>query len=89
MEAVIPIEQSDPEFAELLHAVCHNHVPAAVFNRRVFHVTQSYKRRWPRMLRPPYSFEIVREIILDVGRNDPCICGSGRKFKKCCGRGAL
>lgn len=21
-----------------------------------------------------------------VGRNDPCICGSGRKFKKCCGR---
>ncbi|WP_133469900.1 SEC-C metal-binding domain-containing protein [Paraglaciecola marina] len=21
-----------------------------------------------------------------VGRNDPCICGNGRKFKKCCGR---
>jgi len=21
------------------------------------------------------------------GRNDPCPCGSGRKFKKCCGRG--
>lgn len=20
------------------------------------------------------------------GRNDPCYCGSGRKFKKCCGR---
>ncbi|HGY9612532.1 TPA: SEC-C metal-binding domain-containing protein, partial [Vibrio harveyi] len=20
-----------------------------------------------------------------VGRNDPCICGSGKKFKKCCG----
>jgi hypothetical protein len=20
----------------------------------------------------------------DVGRNDPCPCGSGRKFKKCC-----
>ena len=20
-----------------------------------------------------------------VGRNDPCPCGSGRKFKKCCG----
>jgi SEC-C motif-containing protein len=20
----------------------------------------------------------------DVMRNDPCICGSGRKFKKCC-----
>jgi uncharacterized protein len=22
-----------------------------------------------------------------VGRNDPCPCGSGRKFKHCCGRG--
>ncbi len=22
----------------------------------------------------------------DVGRNDPCPCGSGKKFKKCCGR---
>lgn len=21
-----------------------------------------------------------------VGRNDPCSCGSGAKFKKCCGR---
>ena len=21
-----------------------------------------------------------------VGRNDPCRCGSGKKFKKCCGR---
>jgi uncharacterized protein YecA (UPF0149 family) len=23
-----------------------------------------------------------------VGRNDPCPCGSGSKFKKCCGRNA-
>ena len=21
-----------------------------------------------------------------IGRNDPCICGNGRKFKKCCGK---
>jgi SWIM/SEC-C metal-binding protein len=21
-----------------------------------------------------------------VGRNEPCICGSGKKFKKCCGK---
>jgi uncharacterized protein YecA (UPF0149 family) len=24
----------------------------------------------------------------DVGRNDPCPCGSGRKFKKCHGAAA-
>ena len=33
-----------------------------------------------RALSPP---EPVRAA-LKVGRNDPCPCGSGRKFKKCC-----
>ena len=23
---------------------------------------------------------------IKVGRNQPCICGSGKKFKQCCGR---
>ena len=23
-----------------------------------------------------------------IGRNDPCRCGSGKKYKKCCGAGA-
>ncbi|MCX7829146.1 MAG: SEC-C metal-binding domain-containing protein [Thermanaerothrix sp.] len=22
-----------------------------------------------------------------MGRNDPCPCGSGRKYKHCCGKG--
>jgi uncharacterized protein YecA (UPF0149 family) len=26
----------------------------------------------------------VREQVR-VGRNDPCPCGSGKKYKKCCG----
>lgn len=31
----------------------------------------------------------VRRVAEKVGRNDPCPCGSGRKFKKCCeGKGA-
>ena len=25
----------------------------------------------------------VKETI-DIGRNDPCLCGSGKKYKKCC-----
>lgn len=28
----------------------------------------------------------VRRETPKVGRNDPCPCGSGRKYKKCCGR---
>jgi hypothetical protein len=32
----------------------------------------------PQMARPAAS--------PSVGRNDPCPCGSGKKYKKCCGR---
>ena len=28
--------------------------------------------------------ETVRKTLDKVGRNDPCPCGSGKKFKKCC-----
>ena len=28
--------------------------------------------------------EPIRNPLRDVGRNDPCPCGSGKKFKKCC-----
>ena len=27
----------------------------------------------------------IRRDTPKVGRNDPCPCGSGKKFKKCCG----
>ena len=29
--------------------------------------------------------ENIKEQTPKLGRNDPCYCGSGRKFKKCCG----
>jgi len=46
------------------------------------------RRKAPRSLpqfnlRPP---EPIRRVQPKVGRNDPCPCGSGKKFKKCCGR---
>jgi uncharacterized protein YecA (UPF0149 family) len=33
----------------------------------------------PRMNEPP-----IRDPYRGVGRNDPCPCGSGKKYKKCC-----
>ena len=33
-----------------------------------------------RALNPPQPAQSEK-----VGRNDPCPCGSGKKFKKCCG----
>ncbi len=31
---------------------------------------------------------IVKRSVQKVGRNDPCPCGSGKKYKKCCGASA-
>jgi len=33
----------------------------------------------------PVSAEQVRRDSPKIGRNDPCSCGSGKKYKKCCG----
>jgi preprotein translocase subunit SecA len=34
----------------------------------------------------PARTEPIRNAAQKVGRNDPCPCGSGRKFKNCCGK---
>jgi preprotein translocase subunit SecA len=37
----------------------------------------------------PQGEQKVKQIVLEkpkVGRNDPCPCGSGKKYKKCCGK---
>jgi preprotein translocase subunit SecA len=35
---------------------------------------------------PPPKKKTVRRSDDKVGRNDPCPCGSGKKYKKCCGK---
>ncbi len=36
-----------------------------------------------------HSHEQLKPVVRDapkIGRNDPCSCGSQKKFKKCCGQ---
>lgn len=50
--------------------------------------------QWNDILTPERQKELYKEqkisttIVKDkkTGRNDPCPCGSGKKYKKCCGR---
>jgi len=35
---------------------------------------------------PDAPVEQVHKEKGNVGRNDPCPCGSGKKYKKCCGK---
>jgi uncharacterized protein YecA (UPF0149 family) len=48
--------------------------------------TATLKPQYLRKLRDDGSIrgETYRKQYTDVGRNDPCPCGSGLKFKKCC-----
>jgi hypothetical protein len=36
------------------------------------------------LMQPPHEQEATAGTMPDAGRNDPCPCGSGRKFKHCC-----
>ncbi len=44
------------------------------------------------MSRPAMPVRVPRQMVspsgevATIGRNDPCPCGSGKKFKKCCGK---
>lgn len=40
----------------------------------------------PGMPRPSAMPQASLQAMQNAGRNDPCPCGSGKKFKKCCGR---
>lgn len=71
VEPVRPIEETDPEFADLLLKIVKGEIKASIVNNKV------YKR---------VGWNLV-EVSDDLGRNDPCPCGSGKKYKKCCMKG--
>jgi SEC-C motif-containing protein len=55
----------------------HEHVEAAVFGRE--------EGAWVYTGAVQPKGQTVRRETPKVGRNDPCPCGSGKKYKKCCG----
>ena len=56
--------------------------------RDVHHETGYFKKingAWMYSVGSVKPMTVVREGA-KIGRNDPCPCGSGKKYKKCCGR---
>lgn len=58
----------------------HEHLEAARFTRE--------DGQWRYSGTVEAKGETVHRESPKVGRNDPCPCGSGRKYKKCCGAAA-
>ena len=46
----------------------------------------SVEKRKDLYLKEKKSHTVVKE--KKIGRNDPCPCGSGKKYKQCCGKNA-
>ena len=77
---LIPIERNDPELEAKLFAM----LPDAVYS------LQEYANAVREGMRemgadnypaPPQPLRVEK-----IGRNEPCPCGSGNKYKKCCGK---
>jgi len=51
-----------------------------------FEVAPSEQPGQPSPGRPPAKQQTVKREGRKIGRNDPCPCGSGKKYKHCCGR---
>lgn len=53
-------------------------------------VEERHKKTLPKGDEPPLPapVEAIRNQSSEPGRNDPCPCGSGKKFKQCCAKKA-
>jgi uncharacterized protein YchJ len=48
---------------------------------------QEFLKQHPEVTKLNLATTYVRpEHVRKVGRNDPCWCGSGQKYKRCCGK---
>ena len=68
-------EENGPNIEKMLSAV-----PSVA--RELASIGSGIKTRWQAILDTPNEPVTVEKI----GRNDPCTCGSGKKYKKCCGK---
>ena len=59
-----------------------DYVSAIPLSERIISELKLYGKKKPQVL---YTGDLpfIKEEP-DVGRNDPCPCGSGKKYKKCC-----
>lgn len=79
---------ADDEKAEIEFVVSYRDSKG---ERRVHHELSEFEKhdgKWYFRDAKAPSVEQYRRDTPKLGRNDPCSCGSGKKFKKCCGKAA-
>jgi preprotein translocase subunit SecA len=91
------LESTEDRVTDIIFKV---HLEAGARARSVWHVSQTahdevsqfaMAEQQRAAAQAPQGEVKVKQIRLDkpkVGRNEPCPCGSGKKYKKCCGKNA-
>ena len=51
---------------------------------RAYNAKEKYNNKYLKNLKP-FNFDTIKKP-KKIGRNEPCPCGSGKKYKKCCGK---
>lgn len=70
---VLPIEETDPAIGDLIYDITNK--------KYEYGIKEIYPKGEGLMFVPS---QITHS---KTGRNDPCPCGSGKKYKKCCQKG--
>jgi uncharacterized protein YecA (UPF0149 family) len=70
----LTFEEEYPEEAKILADLCTERAEQKAKGKRIK----------PIYLDSDNPFSQPRRVEPKIGRNDPCPCGSGKKYKKCC-----
>jgi hypothetical protein len=70
------------EFEKIFHEL-HDSIPEFIEADRAL---RKELREWPRAKQGDVVYDKPAPVsVVKIGRNEPCPCGSGKKYKKCCG----
>jgi len=69
-------------FEEMIHSIQEDTV------KYLYHIQKPNNMERKRVANPTATGDKQQPVVKKkkIGRNDPCPCGSGKKYKKCCGR---
>ena len=83
-EVTVPKAKADEVLAEIRREFSLAKVPGISLADRYQRVRAVFKDFLTRK-GIPTNYHPETRLVATIGRNEPCICGSGKKYKKCCG----
>jgi len=74
-----------PEMKKLIIDIYRKMLEDGVDVRNEKEVEKWMEKNQNKLMQPSHKIETYKREKPKIGRNDPCPCGSGKKYKKCCG----